>query len=92
MVGVRMSACDIGALAIDAKRIAGVYCEVNQFAYVVRSDDIVIRDHYVVRQHGVYSLKLSGEDLSRYSSNNQSVGLRKCPCCSYCLTKKMMSQ
>ena len=34
-----------------------------------------------------YCVKLSGEDLSRYSNKTESVGLRKCPYCHY-LTKK----
>jgi len=34
---------------------------------------------YVVRQHGVYCVKLSGEDLSRCSIKTESVGLRECP-------------
>jgi len=48
-------------------------------------------DLYVVRQHGVYGVKLSGEDLSRYSNKIESVGLRKCPHYNY-LAKKLMSQ
>jgi len=36
-------------------------------------------------------MKLSGEDLSRYSNKIESVGLRKCPYYHY-LTKKVMSQ
>jgi len=38
-----------------------------------------------------YSVKLSGEDLSRCSNKIESVGLRKCPHHQY-LTKKLMSQ
>jgi len=34
-----------------------------------------------------YCVKLSGEDLSRYSNKTESVGLRKCPVYHY-LTKK----
>ena len=34
-----------------------------------------------------YCVKLSGEDLSRYSNKTESVGLRQCPCYHY-LTKK----
>jgi len=32
-------------------------------------------DLYVVGQHGVLYVKLSGEDLSRYSNKIESVGL-----------------
>jgi len=38
-----------------------------------------------------YHVKLSGEDLSRYSNEIESVGLRKCPYYHY-LSKKVMSQ
>jgi len=34
-------------------------------------------------------MKLSGEDLSRYSNKTESAGLRKCPYYHY-ITKKMM--
>jgi len=37
-----------------------------------------------------YCMKLSDEDLLRYSNKVGSVGLSKCPYY-YCLTKKMMS-
>jgi len=37
-----------------------------------------------------YSVKLSGEDLARYSSEIESVDMRKCLYCHY-LTKKFMS-
>jgi len=38
-------------------------------------------DLYVVGQHRntTYCVKLSGEDVSRYSNNFESDGLRKCP-------------
>jgi len=36
-------------------------------------------------------MKLTGEDLSRYSNIADSVGLRKCPYY-HCLTKKVISQ
>jgi len=36
-------------------------------------------------------VKLSDEDLSRYSNKLESVGLTKCPHY-YCLSKKVMSQ
>jgi len=39
----------------------------------------------------VYCVKLSGEDLSRYSNKIESVGLRKCQYYHY-LTKKVMSE
>jgi len=38
-----------------------------------------------------YCVKLGGKDLSRYSNEIESVGLRKCPYYHY-LTKKVMSQ
>jgi len=38
-----------------------------------------------------YCVKLSGEDLSRFSNKIESVDLRKCPYYHY-LTKKVMSQ
>ena len=38
-----------------------------------------------------YCVKLSGEDLLRYSNKIESVGLRKCPYYHY-LTKKVMLQ
>ena len=41
--------------------------------------------------YGAYYVKVSGEDLLRYSDEIESVGLRKCPYYRY-LTKKMMSQ
>jgi len=46
-------------------------------------------DLYVVGQHGVgsYCVKLSGEDLSRYSNKIVSVGFRKRLCYHY-LTNK----
>ena len=34
-------------------------------------------DLYVVRQHGVYCVNLSGEDLSRYSNKTKSVWFKK---------------
>jgi len=37
-----------------------------------------------------YCVKLSGEDLSRYSNKMESAGLRKCPYYHH-LTKKVMS-
>jgi len=39
-----------------------------------------------------YWVKLSGEDLSRYSNEIVSVGLRKCPYYDYLYTEKVMSQ
>jgi len=39
----------------------------------------------------VYRVKLSGEDLSRYSNKLNQLVFRKCPCYHY-LTKKVMSQ
>jgi len=47
-------------------------------------------DLYVVGST-VSCVKLSGEDLSRYSNKIQSVGLRKCPYYEYA-TKKVISQ
>ena len=41
--------------------------------------------------HGVYCVKLSGEDLSRYSNKIESVDLRK-RLYYYYLSKKVMSQ
>ena len=45
-------------------------------------------DHCVVGQHELLC-ELSGEDLSRYSNETESVGFRKCPYYHY-LTKKVM--
>ena len=45
----------------------------------------------MLRGHTAYCVKLSGEDLSRYSNKIESVGLRKCEYYHY-LTKKVMSQ
>jgi len=41
----------------------------------------------MLRGNTAYCVKLSGEDLSRYSDKIESVGLRKCPYYYY-LTKK----
>jgi len=43
------------------------------------------------RGNTAYCVKLSGEDLSRYSNKIESVGLKKCPHYHY-LSKKVMSQ
>ena len=52
------------------------------------SDSTVIYGHYTI---SIFRVKLSGEDLSRYSDKIESVGLRKCPYWHY-LTKKVMPQ
>jgi len=46
-------------------------------------------DLYVVG-NTAYCMKVTGEDLSRYSNTIESVGLRKCLYCHY-FTKKVMS-
>jgi len=59
----------------------------------------MVASQYLVTQNTIsvlcgnttYCVKLSGEDLSRFSNKSKSVGLRKCPYYHY-LTKKVMSQ
>jgi len=60
----------------------------------LRSDVTVICGHntiYMLCGNTAYCVKLSNEDLRRYSNKIESVGLRKYTYYHY-LTKKMMSQ
>jgi len=62
--------------------------------YIGRSDVTVICGHNTISMlcgNTAYCVELSGEDLSRYSNEIESVGLRKCPYC-HRLTKKVMSR
>jgi len=62
--------------------------------YIGWSDVTVICGHIAISMlwgNMMYCVKLSGEDLLRYSNNIESVGLRKCLNCHH-LTKKVMSQ
>jgi len=65
---------------------------------IALSDVTVICSHitiFVLCGNTAYRVKLdlSGEDLSRYSNNTESVGLRKCSYCHYVTNKKkVMSQ
>jgi len=58
------------------------------------SDVTVICGHSAISMlqgNSAYCVKLSGEDMSRYSNKTESVGLRKRPYYHY-LTKKVVSQ
>jgi len=62
--------------------------------YIWWSDATVICGHITISMlcgNTTYFVKLSGEDLSRYSNKIESVGLRKYPYCHY-ITTKTMSQ
>jgi len=47
--------------------------------HIAWSDVIVIRDYNSLWGNMAYCVKLSGEDLSRYSNKIESISLRKCP-------------
>ena len=54
--------------------------------YIGRSDVTAFCGHNTISTlwgNTACCVKLSGEDLSRYSNNTESVGLRKCPCYHY---------
>jgi len=62
--------------------------------YIGWSDVTVMCGHITVSMlwgNMAHCVKLSGEDLSRYSNKIESVGLRKCPYYHY-LTKKVTQQ
>jgi len=50
--------------------------EIVLLPYITICDDITIS---ILWGNTAYCVKLTGEDLSRYSSKTQSAGLRKCP-------------
>ena len=62
--------------------------------YIGWNDVTVICGHITISVlwgNTAYCVKLSGEDLSRYSNKIESAGLRKCPYY-HCLTEKVMSE